>query len=157
MTAEKKTYIVSYQRDEFDPFCTNLAVAESEEDVKAHYTTRFEGIRCLSVREAKDHEIEPLKRRGCPVVECEHVEQATKNLTAYNESNDREISMMVGKAMCAYANWQRAEAEGMERCAIACESEYEATIRIIGFFVRDSIYAIQAYVIDRADAELLAS
>ena len=157
MTAEKKTYIVSYQRDEFCPFCTNLAIAESESDVKRRYEEKFEGIKCLTIREAKDYEIEPLKRRGCPVVECEHVEQETKSLTAYNEANEREISMMVGKAMCAYANWMDARGEGMEFYATACESEYEATIRCIGMFVKDSIYAIQAYVVGRAETELLAS
>lgn len=77
MTTEKKTYIVSYQRDEFCPFCTNLAIAESESDVETHYEQRFDGIRCLSVREAKEHEIEPLKRRGCPVVECGRAERET--------------------------------------------------------------------------------
>ncbi len=76
MTAEKKTYIVSYQRDEFCPFCTNLAIAESESDVKRRYEERFEGIKCLTIREAKDHEVEPLMKRGCPVVECEHAESA---------------------------------------------------------------------------------
>lgn len=68
------TYIVSYQPDEFYAFCTNLATAECEEDVRAEY----EGVRCLSIREAKDHEIEPLKQRGCPVVECRPQDKAAK-------------------------------------------------------------------------------
>lgn|GEM_PF-6446451 len=80
-----------------------------------------------------------------------------KNLRPWNEANEREISMMEGKAMCAYANWQKAKAEGMELCAVACESEYEATIRCINMFVKDGIYAIQAHVVDRAETELLAS
>lgn len=81
----------------------------------------------------------------------------TKNLTAYNEANEREISSMVGKAMCAYANWREAkasEAEAIrEKSTIAFQAEYEATIRCIEMFVRESIYEIQAHVWDRCAEE----
>lgn len=71
----------------------------------------------------------------------------TKNLTAYNEANEREISMMVGKAMCALANAKTAKKQGMEHVRIACESEYEATVRCIDMFVKESLYEIQFHVI----------
>ena len=80
-----------------------------------------------------------------------------KNLRPWNEANEREISMMVGKAMCAYANMVKAMSENMESCTIACQSEYEATVRCIDMFVKDSVYPVQAYVTERAEAELLAS
>ena len=90
-----------------------------------------------------------------------------KNLMAYNEANNREIEMMVGKAMCAYANWQ----ENLKKVwadfdqngddgytsawvrAARDKSEYEATVRCIEMFVRDSIYEIQDYVMQRATDE----
>lgn len=95
-----------------------------------------------------------------------------KNLNPIQECNAREVEMMVGKAMCAYANWMVAidaknterakhwtveQQVSQERVIAAHASEYEATIRIIEMFVSDSIYAIQAYVADRAEAELLAA
>lgn len=86
-------------------------------------------------------------------------------LNAYNEANEREISSMVGKAMCAWANWQDAkkytafaiEANDdyckaiSEKSETACASEYEATIRCIDLFVKNSIYEIQHYVIAEAE------
>lgn len=88
------------------------------------------------------------------------------NLNPIHECNAREVEMMVGKAMCAYANWQNglkavygaeddADRTMYKQNAIACKSEYEATIRIIDMFVKDSLYAIQSYVDARAEEELL--
>lgn len=89
-----------------------------------------------------------------------------KKLTAYNSQNDREISMMMGKAMCAYANWKMAteRPEGfffknvkpMERklATAGFMSEYEATVRCIDMFVKESIYEIQNAVIESAKEEL---
>lgn len=88
-----------------------------------------------------------------------------KKLNAYNSQNDREISMMMGKAMCAYANWQNhrnnkselAEQFGMaqvQAAIAASQSEYKATVRCIDFFVKESIYEIQFAVIESAKEEL---
>ena len=86
------------------------------------------------------------------------------NLNPIHECNARDIERMVGKAMCAWANWQNSmkheelltkncgKAEARAEQA-AHQSEYEATVRCIEMFVSDSIYAIQAYVVDRAEAE----
>lgn len=86
-------------------------------------------------------------------------------LNAYNEANEREISSMVGKAMCAYANWQLAKKNLVENpkadsyndmgfeIKTACASEYEATVRCIEMFVKESIYEIQRYIVDRVEAE----
>ena len=63
----KQAWIVNYQRDEDGICCTNIAMAMSAEDVEAEYGDCV----WLVVNLAKDHEVEALKRRGCPVVECE--------------------------------------------------------------------------------------
>ncbi len=88
----------------------------------------------------------------------------TKKLTAYNEANEREIESMVGKAMCAYANWQ-GELKALyaaksdtartlaKQGAIAYKNEYEATVRCIDMFVRENVYEIQHIVKGRAEVE----
>ena len=81
----------------------------------------------------------------------------TMTLTAIHEGTDREISMMVGKAMCAYANLTNATEAGMLNTAIALESEYEATVRCIDMLVCENLYAIQHYIVNRANAELITS
>ena len=87
----------------------------------------------------------------------------TKNLTAYNEANEREISMMVGKAMCAYANHigygeqlknPTLKEFGKKDAMLAGErawAEYEATVRCIDMFVKDDLYEIQRHVIAKAE------
>ena len=66
----KSAYIVSYRRDENSVCCTNIAIAECREDVEAEYSdSNF-----LAINPAKDHEVEALRKRGCPVIECEHIE-----------------------------------------------------------------------------------
>lgn len=91
-----------------------------------------------------------------------------KNLSAYNEANAREISMMVGKAMCAYANWQTAlkQLYGADtdtartlckNSAIAYKNEYEATVRCIEMFVKENVYELQHIISGRAEAELLSA
>lgn len=81
----------------------------------------------------------------------------TKSLTAANPANGREVSMMTGKAMCAYANLVKASEAGMLNAATAYESEYEATVRCLEMFVRENIYEVQRIVRERAESELLAS
>lgn len=90
------------------------------------------------------------------------------NLTAYNPSNDREISSMFSKAMCAYANWQDAEkntktleaTHGKENVALhiaACQSEYEATVRCIALFVKEGLPTICRSVIETCEREFWAT
>lgn len=74
-----------------------------------------------------------------------------KKLSAYNEANDRVIDMMVGKAMCAYANWQMAQLDGLP--VIAQMSEYEATVICISMLVNESVPAICQHIIDRCKEE----
>lgn len=87
----------------------------------------------------------------------------TMKLTAYNECNDREIEAMVGKAMCAFANARemfklpytdpRFRHETQDEVVSSLMAEYEATVRCIDLFVRESLYEIQSYVSGRAKTE----
>ena len=82
------------------------------------------------------------------------------SLTPYHECDERPIEMMVGKAMCAYANWQRVErdygdiapSQRGELC-VAYENEYEATVRCIAMLVREGVPTICMAVIERAKQE----
>lgn len=88
-----------------------------------------------------------------------------KKLTAYNPENDRQIEQMVGKAMCAYANWQSNDSSAgicndkklarfHANMALIDQGEYEATVRCIAMFVKDSVPTICTYVIDRCKSKL---
>lgn len=85
-------------------------------------------------------------------------------ITPYNKDNEREVEMMVGKAMCAYANWQSVKddrdqltslygRELVEKSLSAHESEYEATVRCIAMFVEQPTSYICSYVISRCHEE----
>jgi len=87
-----------------------------------------------------------------------------KKLTAYNSQNDREIEMMMGKAICAYANWKSTEddrdqlemlygRETVDKSITAHKSEYEATVRCIEMFVKESVPTICVAVIDSCKEE----
>lgn len=75
-----------------------------------------------------------------------------KKLTAYNPENDRQIEQMVSKAMCAYANAMEINNLNRTQHEIYM-SEYEATVRCIDMFVKESIYEIQFAVIESAKEE----
>ena len=90
------------------------------------------------------------------------------NLTPFNACNARELQMMVNKAVCSYANWTVArkcvlediEMEGdadaaKMRALTASKSEYEATVRCINMFVRESLVEVCQYVIAEAE-EMMA-
>ena len=84
-------------------------------------------------------------------------------ITASNKANEREVEIMVGKAMCAYANWKQTEAADYDNpqfrhvsqyeVMAAQESEYEATVRCISLFVEQPTSYICKYIIARAKSE----
>lgn len=84
-----------------------------------------------------------------------------RKLNAYNAQNDREVGMMFSKAMCAYANMvtaQRADAKEFHNMSkeVAVEkhqSEFEATVRCIDVFVRESCNEICVAVIESCEVE----
>lgn len=82
-------------------------------------------------------------------------------ITVTNEDNERQVEQMVGKAMCAYANWKGAVNEhkslveeygvlSVEVTEAQYGSEYEATVRCIAMFVDQPTSYICQYVIARA-------
>ena len=84
-------------------------------------------------------------------------------LNICNECDERPVEMMVGKAMCAWANARetfkiphtdpRFDAVSQDEIVAMLNAEYEATIRCIAMFVTNSLDEIQAYVTGRAKAE----
>lgn len=85
-------------------------------------------------------------------------------ITATNEDNERQVDRMVGKAMCAYANYKGAKNEHKNLVkqygAISVEvteaqymSEYEATVHCIALFVDQPTSFICNYVIARCFEE----
>lgn len=82
-------YMVSYHAGN-GIYCTNLATAESIEDIQRAYADHEQ----VTINPAKDYEIESAKRRGMPVVECEHVEQETEPETI----NTTEITQTAMKS-----------------------------------------------------------
>lgn len=79
-------------------------------------------------------------------------------ITVTNEDNEREVEQMVGKAMCAYANFLNAKEheehefkyQPKEVVVQRHLSEYEATVRCIAMFVDQPTFYICQYVIARA-------
>lgn len=61
-----KTFQATFKWYDTDTYCTNLCVAESEEEVREHYECK--GCEVVSVKEAKDYEVESAKRKGMPIV-----------------------------------------------------------------------------------------
>lgn len=66
-------FIVSYRRDAEGVCCTNIAVAEDREQVEAEYGE----CDFIAINPAKCYEVEELRQRGCPVVECKRAEEAS--------------------------------------------------------------------------------
>ena len=84
-------------------------------------------------------------------------------ITAKKKANEREVEMMVGKAMCAYANWKQTEAADYNNpqfrhvsqyeVMAAQESEYETTCRCIAMFTVEHLPEVCQTIIDRAKSE----
>lgn len=83
-------------------------------------------------------------------------------ITATNEDNERQVEMMVGKAMCAWANYLQAvemtkdtknDPTLVQVGLTAHMSEYEATVRCIALFVDQPTSFICNYVIARCFEE----
>ena len=62
----KKYFSVSFKYSE-NVYCSNVAHAESAEDVKNHYSK----YKWVSVSECGEQEVKDARRRGKPIVEIE--------------------------------------------------------------------------------------
>lgn len=64
-----KYYNVSFQYSE-SVYCSNVAHAETVEDVEKHYS----GYTWVKVSEASEYDVKDAQRRGKPIIECPHIE-----------------------------------------------------------------------------------
>lgn len=62
----KKYYNITFKWYDTNTYCSNIAYAETEEDVKESYS-KYE---IIAISEAKDYDVEDAKRRGKPIVNC---------------------------------------------------------------------------------------
>ena len=72
-----KEYVVSFRRDEDGVNCANIAIAQCVEDVEAEYAD----CDWVSVTEASKYpvSIDSLKKRGYPIVTCEHIDETDED------------------------------------------------------------------------------
>ena len=66
----KKYYLVTFHYSE-STYCSNIAIAETEEAVKAHYS-KYDYV---NIQEATESDIQEAKRKNKPFIECETPEQ----------------------------------------------------------------------------------
>ncbi len=66
----KKYYLVTFQYSE-STYCSNIAIAETEEAVKAHYSK----YGYVNIQEATESDIQEAKRKNKPFIKCETPEQ----------------------------------------------------------------------------------
>lgn len=64
-----KYYNVSFQYSE-NVYCSNIAHAETVEDVEKHYSK----YAWVKVSDASEYDVKDAQRRGKPIVECPHIE-----------------------------------------------------------------------------------
>ena len=75
------TYNVSFKSGEV--YCSNLAIAESKEDVERHYSKKYEWIH---VSEATESEVREAERKGKPIVTVKPEE--TEEQKAHRENTE---------------------------------------------------------------------
>ena len=64
----KNYYLVSFKYSE-SVFCSNLATAETAEDVKSYYSKKYDWV---AVKDASPCDVESAKRKGMPVTDVPH-------------------------------------------------------------------------------------
>ena len=60
-----KKFMVTFRWYNTDTYCTNVCLAESEEQARAYYESKYSDV---SIRLAFDIEVETAKRKGMPIV-----------------------------------------------------------------------------------------
>ena len=78
----KKYYNVDFQYSE-TVYCSNIAHAESAEDVESHYSK----YAWVKVSDAQPHDVENAQRRGKPIIEIDH-QEATQEAQNAAESDE---------------------------------------------------------------------
>ena len=128
----------------------------NNESAKELYSLRrsmwswYELANRYNITEAEAREAYTIIKKGEPIP----TGKPATTLTPINPANEREIAMMMSKAVCAWANWathddvlQPAEHKAM------LAAEYEATARCIAMFVREPLWQICSTIIETAKAD----
>ena len=80
----KRYFKVTFQHSEY-VYCTNLAHAETAEDVERHYSA----YAWVNVKEAQPWDVDECKMKGMPIIEVEHVTE-TETETQTEETAETE-------------------------------------------------------------------
>ena len=62
-----KFFKVTFRWSDTDTWCSNIAMAETEDEVREHYK-KYGGDPIISA--ARDWEVDEAKRKGMPIVSC---------------------------------------------------------------------------------------
>lgn len=65
-------YKVTFKYSE-SVYCSNIARAENENDVRARYSKKYEWV---DIQPGTDSDLQAAERKGMPIVDCEHIEPA---------------------------------------------------------------------------------
>ena len=143
-------YMVSYHAGN-GIYCTNLATAENVEDIRRAYADHEQ----VTINPAKDYEIESAKRRGMPIVECQHVEPETE--TNETETNEEENSMntIILVDIIAEATEKSGYAEYAcdyyDSCGYICDTFAEIADNNTSIYYNDIMHYISEHVAEVDD------
>lgn len=88
-------YYVSFQYSD-SVYCANIAEAQNVADVERHYS-KYSWVK---VSEAQQCEVETAKKKGMPIVKCEHIEEpAEAEQTESSEENAANLTDSNGEAL----------------------------------------------------------
>ena len=85
--APRRYFKVTYQHSEY-VWCTNIAHAVNAADVEREYSNHAN----VTIREADAADVEEARRKGMPIVECEHVEPEPAETIPTTEAEPAPIS-----------------------------------------------------------------
>lgn len=68
----KNIYKVTFKYSD-SVYCSNIARAENENDVRARYSKKYEWV---DIQPGTDSDLRAAERKGMPIVDCEHIEPA---------------------------------------------------------------------------------
>lgn len=93
-------YNITYKRN--DVYQSNIAYAETIEDVRAHYESSEHGpTEIIAIEPAHDWDVRNARERGKPIVKCEHIEQPEPEQQAETESAPSAPAVIVPQGYTA--------------------------------------------------------
>lgn len=93
-------YNITYKRN--DVYQSNIAYAETIEDVRAHYESSEHGpTEIIAIEPAHDWDVRNARERGKPIVKCEHIEQPEPEQQTETESAPSAPAVIVPQGYTA--------------------------------------------------------